>query len=544
MILASLLDESRRQQDDYVHGRYELAAGAARRRDLRDDRPDADRPRSSSAAQRGGAAGHRRGSATPHRRPTDRGSRVSFVGIPVAVPTDALRIEKGGPREPVVRTAAQPRRPPARHRLDRLARRRRHLQRRDGGGGAARRAAGARPPWRRWRSRTWCPASSSGCTAVCWPTGSAGGRSSRPATWCGSSSSPSSACCCSRAIRRCGLLIVPASRRSARPPVRPTRRSARSCPTWCARTSSSRANGLMGSVSPLAAMVVGPVLGGVLAAGRTPARRCSSTRPPSASRRCACCCCARRVGHAPDAARPVPWAHFREGVSFVRRTPWLARQPVVRPRHHVRRLRDHADAARCSSPAATARRRQLRLPASPSAVCAATLAAVVVGIAAPAASAAGGVVHDVRRRARRRGRARDWRRTSVVGGGLHGRVLRRRDGRQPGPGQRPRLPGAARAARSGVLARLGGRDGQRHRCRWSIAAAGSSVTSASGRRSSPPVAAAVVGLAGRAAPAAALRRAAAGESRPTTSPSPPRPTPQLTTFGTLRQSPQQACMPC
>jgi MFS family permease len=83
------------------------------------------------------------------------------------------------------------------------------------------------------------------------------------------------------------------------------------------------ANGLMGSVSPLAGMVAGPVLGGVLAAVNTGAALLVDAATFGVSAVCVLLL-RPRVGHAPDAARPLPWAHFREGVSFVRRTPWLA----------------------------------------------------------------------------------------------------------------------------------------------------------------------------------------------------------------------------
>jgi MFS family permease len=83
------------------------------------------------------------------------------------------------------------------------------------------------------------------------------------------------------------------------------------------------ANGLMGSVSPLAAMVVGPVLGGVLAAVNTGAALLVDAATFGVSAVCVLLL-RPRVTHAPDAVRPLPWAHFREGVSFVRRTPWLA----------------------------------------------------------------------------------------------------------------------------------------------------------------------------------------------------------------------------
>jgi hypothetical protein len=94
VILASLLDESRRQQDDYVHGRYDLApelrdVGTFEMTDLMLTVEEFEEL--SEAVQQ--AIGRFRNTATSADR-----SRfgVSFVGIPVAVPTDALRIEKEG----------------------------------------------------------------------------------------------------------------------------------------------------------------------------------------------------------------------------------------------------------------------------------------------------------------------------------------------------------------------------------------------------------------------------------------------------------------
>ena len=70
-------------------------AGAARRRDLRDDRPDADRRgvRGASEAVQQAIGRFRNTAPSADRSRFD----VSFVGIPIAVPTDALRIEKEGP---------------------------------------------------------------------------------------------------------------------------------------------------------------------------------------------------------------------------------------------------------------------------------------------------------------------------------------------------------------------------------------------------------------------------------------------------------------
>ena len=95
VILASLLEESRRQQDDYVHGRYDLApelrdVGTFEMTDLMLTVEEFEEL--SEAVQQ--AIGRFRNTA-----PSADRSRfdVSFVGIPVAVPTDALRIEKEGP---------------------------------------------------------------------------------------------------------------------------------------------------------------------------------------------------------------------------------------------------------------------------------------------------------------------------------------------------------------------------------------------------------------------------------------------------------------
>jgi hypothetical protein len=94
VILASLLDESRRQQDDYVHGRYDLApelrdVGTFEMTDLMLTVEEFEEL--SDTVQQ--AIGRFRNTA-----PSADRSRfgVSFVGIPVAVPTDALRIEKEG----------------------------------------------------------------------------------------------------------------------------------------------------------------------------------------------------------------------------------------------------------------------------------------------------------------------------------------------------------------------------------------------------------------------------------------------------------------
>jgi hypothetical protein len=92
VILASLLDESRRQQDDYVHGRYELPpelrdVGTFEMTDLMLTAEEFEEL--SEAVQQ--AIGRFRRTEPSADRPR---FGVTFVAIPVAEPTDALRIEK------------------------------------------------------------------------------------------------------------------------------------------------------------------------------------------------------------------------------------------------------------------------------------------------------------------------------------------------------------------------------------------------------------------------------------------------------------------
>ena len=79
----------------------------------------------------------------------------------------------------------------------------------------------------------------------------------------------------------------------------------------------------MGGVTPFAQMMVGPVLGGLLAAfdvGARDVRRRRHLRGLGL-----CVLLLRPPGvHAPRRGpRPPPWADFREGLAYVRRTPWL-----------------------------------------------------------------------------------------------------------------------------------------------------------------------------------------------------------------------------
>lgn len=82
------------------------------------------------------------------------------------------------------------------------------------------------------------------------------------------------------------------------------------------------ANGLLGSVSPMAQMVAGPVLGGVLAAYDPGVALLVDAATFGVS--AVCVLLLRPLAVHAAGERPVPWAHFREGLAYVRRTPWLA----------------------------------------------------------------------------------------------------------------------------------------------------------------------------------------------------------------------------
>ena len=219
---------------------------------------------------------------------------------------------------------------------------------------------------------------------------------------------------------------------------------------------------------------------------------CWSTLRPSGCRRSACCCCGRSPSTT-RGPRPLPWADFREGLAYVRRTPWLATNllaglvitfavsgsitmlPFLVSRGY------HAPVASFGYLIAVGG-------------VAATVAAVVAGSRPAPRRPLAASYADLRARARRHRRAR-------AGAERAGRrrvrrgVLRRRDGRQRVPGQRSRVAGAARAARPGLVARLGGGDRGLHRCPSCVAA-----LSADHVGIRPTYRAAV----GRAAPAAAL----------------------------------------
>jgi predicted transcriptional regulator len=95
VILASLLDESRRQQDDYVHGRYDLppALHDVGTFEMTDLMLTVEQFEELSEAVQQAIGRFRRTEPSADR------SRfgVSFIAIPVAVPTDAQRNEKEAP---------------------------------------------------------------------------------------------------------------------------------------------------------------------------------------------------------------------------------------------------------------------------------------------------------------------------------------------------------------------------------------------------------------------------------------------------------------
>ncbi len=95
VILTSMLDESRRQQDDFVHGRSELSpelrdVGTFEMTDLTLTVEEFEEL--SEAVQQAIGRFRRTEPSTDRAR-----FGVSFVAIPVTVPTDALRIEKEAP---------------------------------------------------------------------------------------------------------------------------------------------------------------------------------------------------------------------------------------------------------------------------------------------------------------------------------------------------------------------------------------------------------------------------------------------------------------
>lgn len=81
------------------------------------------------------------------------------------------------------------------------------------------------------------------------------------------------------------------------------------------------AHSLLGSVSPLAQLVAGPVLGGLLAAYDPGVALLADAATFAVS--AACVLLLRPRATRRRAGRPLPWAHFREGLAYVRATSWL-----------------------------------------------------------------------------------------------------------------------------------------------------------------------------------------------------------------------------
>lgn len=84
------------------------------------------------------------------------------------------------------------------------------------------------------------------------------------------------------------------------------------------------ANSVLGTVSPLAQMMLGPAVGGVLAAYDLGLAMAVDAVTFAVSALCVLLL-HPAVQHAPASGpRPLPWAHLREGIGYVRATPWLS----------------------------------------------------------------------------------------------------------------------------------------------------------------------------------------------------------------------------
>jgi MFS family permease len=88
-----------------------------------------------------------------------------------------------------------------------------------------------------------------------------------------------------------------------------------------------KANSVMGAAAPFAQMMLGPVLGGVLASVDVSVAMFADAGTFAVS---AICVLFLRPARQHEAAensnqnkRSLPWADFREGLAYVRRTPWL-----------------------------------------------------------------------------------------------------------------------------------------------------------------------------------------------------------------------------
>jgi MFS family permease len=84
-----------------------------------------------------------------------------------------------------------------------------------------------------------------------------------------------------------------------------------------------RANSVMGGVTPFAQMMIGPVLGGVLASVDVGLAMFVDAATFAVSAGCVLLLRPSRDHAAQREQRPPPWADFRDGLAYVRRTPWL-----------------------------------------------------------------------------------------------------------------------------------------------------------------------------------------------------------------------------
>lgn len=82
-----------------------------------------------------------------------------------------------------------------------------------------------------------------------------------------------------------------------------------------------RANAVMGGVTPFAQLMLGPVLGGLLASVDVGLAMLVDAGTFAAS--AVCVLLLRPLRHHAAQHRALPWADFREGLAYVRRTQWL-----------------------------------------------------------------------------------------------------------------------------------------------------------------------------------------------------------------------------
>jgi DHA3 family tetracycline resistance protein-like MFS transporter len=84
-----------------------------------------------------------------------------------------------------------------------------------------------------------------------------------------------------------------------------------------------RANSVMGGVTPFAQMMIGPVLGGVLASFDVGLAMFVDAASFAVSALCVLLLRPARQHEQGAARQRPPWTDFREGLAYVRRTPWL-----------------------------------------------------------------------------------------------------------------------------------------------------------------------------------------------------------------------------